>query len=116
MPLYNAEKYVEQAIVSVISQTYEAWELIVVDDCSNDSSFSIVESIIKNDDRIKLYQTDKPSGSPALPRNIAIKHAQGRYIAFLDSDDVWLPNKLEEQIPLFEETDSEYQLLPLLMS
>ena len=50
MPLYNAEKYVEQAIVSVISQTYETWELIVVDDCSNDSSFSIVESIMNNDD------------------------------------------------------------------
>ena len=107
MPLYNTEKYVEQAIFSVISQTYEVWELIVVDDCSKDSSYSIVESIMKKDDRIRLYQTDKPSGSPTLPRNIAIKHAQGRYIAFLDSDDVWLPNKLEEQLPLFETTDTK---------
>lgn len=105
MPLYNAEKYVEQAIRSVISQTYKDWELIVVDDCSSDSSASIVERIAKDDERITILQTDKPSGSPTLPRNMAIEVARGRFIAFLDSDDMWKPEKLEEQLPLFDGKD-----------
>lgn len=107
MPLYNAEKYVEQAIRSVISQTYKDWEMIVVDDCSSDSSVVIVERIAKEDERITLLQTEKPSGSPTLPRNMAIKVARGRFIAFLDSDDVWKPEKLEEQLPLFDGKDTK---------
>lgn len=103
MPMYNAELYVEQAVQSVITQTFTNWELIVVDDCSSDSSYTIVERYAKQDDRIHLYSTDKPSGSPTLPRNIGLEKSVGRYIAFLDSDDVWLPNKLEEQLPLFED-------------
>lgn len=103
MPLYNSELYVEQAIRSVISQTYNNWELIVVNDCSEDSSASIVEALAKEDHRIRLLHTKNPSGSPTLPRNIAIENANGRYIAFLDSDDVWLPNKLEEQLTLFND-------------
>lgn len=103
MPLYNAEKYVEDAIHSVLQQTFSLWELIVVDDCSNDSSYSIVKRLAEQDDRIHLLQTPEPSGSPALPRNIAIKHACGRYIAFLDSDDLWTPTKLEDQLPLFQQ-------------
>ena len=105
MPLYNAEKYVEQAIRSVMSQTYQDWELIVVNDCSRDSSASIVEQLAKEDKRVKSLRTERPSGSPTKPRNIAIEHAQGRYIAFLDSDDMWLPKKLEEQMPLFANED-----------
>ena len=103
MPLYNSELYVEQAIRSVISQTYNNWELIVVNDCSEDSSASIVETLAQEDPRIRLLHTKNPSGSPTLPRNIAIENANGRYIAFLDSDDVWLPNKLEEQLALFND-------------
>ena len=102
MPAYNAERYISQAIDSVIAQTYSDWELIVVDDSSNDSTASIVNRYQKIDDRIKYFKTDNPSGSPTLPRNIAIEKASGRYIAFLDSDDLWLPQKLNQQLSLFE--------------
>lgn len=98
MPMYNAEMFVDKAISSVISQTYFDWELLIVDDCSTDKSSTIVESYMRNDCRIKYLKTDKCTGSPALPRNLGIKEAKGRYIAFLDSDDVWLPNKLEDQL------------------
>lgn len=107
MPLYNAEKYVEQAVRSVMSQTFREWELIVVNDCSKDLSAAIVERLAREDERIRLLHTEKPSGSPTLPRNIAIENARGRYIAFLDSDDVWLPEKLEEQLPLFADEQTK---------
>lgn len=102
MPMYNAEKYVEEAIGSVLSQSYPDWELLVVDDCSTDGSASIVKRYVEQDRRIHFFQTDLPSGSPVRPRNIGMEAAKGRYIAFLDSDDVWLPNKLEEQLPFFD--------------
>lgn len=107
MPLYNAEKYVEQAVRSVIDQTFENWELIVVDDCSRDSSALIVERMAAEDVRIRLLSTEKPSGSPTQPRNIGVENARGRYIAFLDSDDLWLPTKLEEQLPFFKDEETK---------
>ena len=103
MPVYNAERYLDSAIRSVLAQTYKDWELIVIDDCSTDSSIAIVRNYAEHDNRIHLFQTDRPSGSPVEPRNIGVGAAKGRYIAFLDSDDIWLPNKLEEQLPLFED-------------
>lgn len=106
MPLYNAEMFVEQSVRSVISQTFQDWELIVVDDCSSDSSAAIVERLSNEDQRIKLLHTQSPSGSPTLPRNIAIENATGRYIAFLDSDDLWLPEKLELQLKMFADSDT----------
>lgn len=106
MPLYNAEKYIGIAINSVQSQTYPNWELLVVDDCSTDGSAEIVNRYAANDRRIKYLKTGRPSGSPTTPRNIGIEHAQGRYIAFLDSDDVWFPQKLEHQLRLFEKEDT----------
>lgn len=105
MPVYNAEEYVEVAICSVISQSYRNWELLVVDDCSTDASVSIIKSFEEHDKRIHFFQTNSSSGSPVRPRNIAVEAAKGRYIAFLDSDDVWLPNKLEEQLLIFENPD-----------
>lgn len=101
-PCYNAERFIAQAIESVLAQTYTDWEMLIVDDCSTDNSADIIKEYEERDCRIKYFKTDKPSGSPALPRNIAIENATGRYIAFLDSDDLWLPEKLEQQIPLFE--------------
>ena len=101
-PCYNAERFIAQAIESVLAQTYTDWEMLIVDDCSKDNSASIISKYEEKDCRIKYFKTDKPSGTPALPRNIAIENATGRYIAFLDSDDLWLPEKLEQQIPLFE--------------
>jgi teichuronic acid biosynthesis glycosyltransferase TuaG len=103
MPCYNSEKFIEIAIKSVINQTYFLWELIVVDDCSTDNSRTIVESYSKIDSRIKLFITEFNSGSPTKPRNLGIEKAQGRFIAFLDSDDIWEPEKLESQMKIFDD-------------
>lgn len=102
-PCYNSRLYISKTIESVISQTYENWEMIIVDDCSEDNSVEIIEKYQKQDSRIILILNDKPSGSPTFPRNRAIEQAKGKYIAFLDSDDLWLPTKLEEQLMLFSD-------------
>ena len=104
MPLYNCEEYIAESIESVISQTYNHWELIVVDDKSTDNSSVIVENYLRKDDRIKLINLDTNEG-PTKVRNRAIQEARGRYIAFLDSDDSWLPNKLQRQIAFLKEND-----------
>jgi len=96
-PLYNSEKYIGETIESVLKQTYENWEMIVIDDCSTDKGVGIVEDYIKRDDRIKLIRLKKKSG-PAAARNKGIKEARGRFIAFIDSDDLWDKHKLEKQI------------------
>ncbi len=96
-PNYNCKKYIASTIESVICQTYPYWEMIIVDDCSNDGSVEIIEKYIIKDNRIKLIKFKNNFG-PAIARNTAIKEAKGRYIAFLDSDDLWYPEKLEKQI------------------
>jgi glycosyltransferase involved in cell wall biosynthesis len=114
-PSYNSSKYIEKTIQSVIEQTYKKWELLIIDDCSNDNSVQIVNKYIINDDRIKLYQLEKNSGV-AIARNYGIKKAKGTFIAFLDSDDIWLPNKLEVQLSFMKKnklllTYSSYQTI-----
>ncbi len=103
MPAHNSAITIKQAIESVINQTYLHWELLVIDDCSIDETVNIVLEFVNKDNRIKLLHTDKSLGKPFYPRNLGIKNANGRYIAFLDSDDMWLPTKLEKQIPLFDD-------------
>lgn len=95
MPNYNSEKYLEETIKSVIAQTYKNWELLFVDDCSSDNSLEIVRSF--GDDRIKILKNEVNSGA-AVSRNYALREARGKWIAFLDSDDLWEPYKLERQI------------------
>ena len=102
MPLYNAQRFVTQAIESVLSQSYEHFELLIVDDKSTDNSVTIVKKYINKDKRIKLFFLDVNSG-PVAARNRAIKEAKGRYIAFLDSDDVWFRDKLYRQIEFMNE-------------
>lgn len=102
-PCYNSVNFIAQTIDSVLAQTFTDWEMIVVDDNSKDNSPEIIQEYCRKDERIKYIRTKRPSGSPTLPRNIGLKHARGRYIAFLDSDDLWLPTKLEEQLRLFQE-------------
>lgn len=104
MPLYNCEKFIAESIESIMSQTYNNWELIIVDDKSTDNSLAIVESYVNKDSRIKLINLDINSG-PTKARNRAIKEAQGRYIAFLDSDDTWLPSKLQDQIAFLNDNN-----------
>lgn len=99
-PCYNAESFIVDTIESVLVQTYGGWELIVVDDCSTDRSAILIKEYQEKDFRIRYLKMEKPFGSPALPRNRGIKKAKGRYIAFLDSDDLWLPKKLEEQLSI----------------
>lgn len=94
---YNSEKYISETINSVLNQTYQNWELILVDDCSTDNTISVVKELMQENKRIKLLQLDKNSGA-AVARNTAIKDAKGTFIAFLDSDDKWLPKKLELQL------------------
>ena len=102
MPTYNDAHNLELSVQSVLSQTYQDWELLVVDDCSTDETSRLLERLKGRDARIKTFRTDQASGSPTLPRNIGVEKAQGRYIAFLDSDDLWLPAKLEHQIAQFK--------------
>lgn len=103
MPAHNAGKTIASAIESVIAQTYQDWELLIIDDCSTDNSGAIVSEYVEKDKRIKIFHTDKSFGKPFYPRNIGIQNATGRIIAFLDSDDLWLPTKLEHQIPVFDD-------------
>ena len=108
IPMYNAEKYIEETIQSVLNQSYGNWELIVVDDCSSDKSVSIVKSFILNDNRIQIIESDVNFGGPARPRNIGIEKAEGKYIAFLDSDDLWIPEKLEKQLEFMERNNLNF--------
>lgn len=101
-PSYKSEKFISQTIESVLGQTYQNWELIIVDDVSPDDSNKIIEEYCEKDSRIRLIKLEKNSG-PAVARNRAIEEAKGRYIAFLDADDLWKPNKLEKQIRFMEE-------------
>ena len=102
MPSYNTGKFIEKTINSVINQTYNNWELIIVDDCSNDNTDEIVKSI--NDSRIVYLKNERNSGA-AVSRNKALKEAKGRWIAFLDSDDLWKKDKLEKQIDFMKENN-----------
>lgn len=100
-PLYNGSLFLESTVNSVLSQSYTKWELIVVDDLSTDNSVEIIQSFINLNSRINLIILTKNSGT-AVARNKGIEAAKGRYIAFLDSDDVWLPNKLERQLDFMQ--------------
>ena len=95
--MYNSEKTIGDTINSVLSQTYTNWEMIIIDDCSSDKSYEIVKEFSSKDKRIVLLQTNVNSGT-AVTRNVGIKYANGKYISFLDSDDLWKNNKLEVQV------------------
>ena len=97
MPSYNAARFIGESINSVLLQTYSNWELLIVDDCSKDNSVEVVRKFANIDKRVVLFSLEKNVGAAAA-RNVAIEHAQGQYIAFLDSDDVWDEYKLEKQL------------------
>jgi glycosyltransferase involved in cell wall biosynthesis len=106
-PTYNGSSFIKRAIQSVINQTFTDWELLIVDDCSKDDTVELVSEFAKQDKRIKLSKTSKNSGGPATPKNIGIKNAIGEYVAFLDHDDEWLPEKLKKQLKVFEESKDD---------
>ena len=103
-PLFNSATFIEETIESVISQTYNDWEMIIIDDCSNDGSLELVKDIAKDDLRIRLISLKNNLG-PSNARNEGIKQACGRYIAFLDSDDLWHKDKLEKQIKFMQKNE-----------
>ncbi len=105
MPTYNCAKFIKETIQSVINQTYENWELVIVDDCSNDNTEEIVASF--NDKRIKYHRLEKNSGA-AVARTTAMKMATGNYMAFLDSDDLWKDNKLEKQLEFMKKNNYNF--------
>lgn len=96
-PVYNCEDLIGQTIESVIKQTYKNWEMILVDDCSLDNTADIIKEYMKNDNRIKYIKLSSNSGA-AVARNNALNKSRGRFIAYLDSDDLWDEQKLEKQI------------------
>lgn len=102
MPSYNTADYISESIKSVMKQTYTNWELIIVDDCSTDSTDSVVAGF--DDDRIVYIKNEHNSGA-AVSRNKALKMAKGRWIAFLDSDDLWEPDKLEKQLDFMKKNN-----------
>lgn len=95
-PSYNSEKYIAKTIESVQSQTYQNWEMIIVDDCSTDNTCEIVEHLSDSDPRIKLLRQEKNAGAGAA-RTRSMRASSGRFIAYLDADDIWKPEKLEKQ-------------------
>ena len=101
MPAFNAHQFIKESIESVINQTYSHWELIIIDDNSSDDTFLIASGFAKIDSRIKLLHNVKNEGV-SYSRNTGITAAQGNYLAFLDSDDIWYPNKLESQVQLIQ--------------
>lgn len=101
-PSYNSKKFIKDTIESVKLQTYKNWEMIIVDDCSTDDSVNYIKALIKNENRVKLIALNKNVGA-AEARNKALEIAQGEYIAFLDSDDIWMNNKLEKQLKFMED-------------
>lgn len=103
MPSHNSAAFIAETIDSVLDQTYREWELIIVDDRSSDRTLEIVRDYAARDDRVRSIVLEK-NGGAAVARNTAIEAAQGRWIAFLDSDDIWTPDKLEKQIGMMEAT------------
>lgn len=107
IPAFNAEMHIMNSVKSAINQTLKPLEIIIIDDCSTDSTWYILNEIEKNNKNIKIFRNHKNMG-PAFCRNLGIRTSKGKYIAFLDSDDIWLPKKLEIQILKMENEESDF--------
>ncbi|WP_026491149.1 glycosyltransferase family 2 protein [Butyrivibrio sp. XPD2002] len=105
MPSYNTEQYISDSIKSIQAQIYENWELLIVDDCSTDNTVEVIKSF--NEPRIRLFYNEKNSGA-AISRNYALREARGKWIAFLDSDDTWGPEKLLKQIKFMKDNNYSF--------
>lgn len=103
MPAYNSERFIAEAIQSVINQSYQNWELIVVDDCSRDNTREIIEKLASQESRILSVYRNKNGGKPSIAKNSAFDFINGSFVAFLDSDDLWLPDKLQKQLEIIEQ-------------
>lgn len=108
-PTYNCAKFIGETIESVQAQTYQQWEMIIVDDCSTDNTKEIVDKYIKEDSRIKYFCLKNNSGA-AVARTKAMELANGEYMAFLDSDDIWTEEKLKKQLAFMKKHDVAFFL------
>ena len=107
MPSYNSERHIAESIESVRAQTLTDWELLVSDDCSTDSTRDIVAGFAEADSRVRLFPL-KENGGASVARNNSLAHARGRYIAYLDSDDLWYPEKLERQVAFMKDRGAAF--------
>lgn len=109
VPVYNVEKYIIETCKSVFAQTYQNWELLLVEDGSKDNSAEVIETLIRerNDDRIRLIRQPENAGA-AEARNRGLAESKGRYIAYLDADDIWLPEKLEQELAFADEKEAAF--------
>ena len=106
MPAYNAEPFIEKSINSVLAQTVRDWELIVIDDQSSDATMQIVQSLADGDERIRIIRSEQNMGTAAT-RNRGMEQSRGLFVAFLDSDDIWYPRKLEKQLQRIQSEGAE---------
>tara|TARA_B110000008_G_scaffold279902_1_gene329471 strand:+ start:242 stop:1060 length:819 start_codon:yes stop_codon:yes gene_type:complete len=108
VPNFNSERFIESTLNSILAQSYTNFEILVIDNGSNDNSIEIIRKKILNDNRIKLIELSRNSGGPARPRNIGIKKSKGEFIAFIDSDDQWHPQKLFIQMKVVEKNNVKF--------
>lgn len=108
VPVHNAEKYIKETIQSVLDQTYQQWELLLVDDGSSDKCRKIIDKIQKTDKRIRVYDHGGKNLGAGPTRNAGVKHAKGRFIAFLDADDLWHKEKLHKQVEFMNKTGAAF--------
>ncbi len=95
IPLYNAERFIRECLISVLASKFKDYEVLVVDDCSTDNSLAEVKKLLPHfDGRLKIFSTEENSGGPGIPRNIGIKNSSGKYVTFIDNDDMILPDAL----------------------
>ncbi|WP_264566081.1 glycosyltransferase family 2 protein [Flavobacterium sp. N3904] len=106
-PTFNTENFIEAALQSVLNQTYQNWEMILVDDASTDQTVEIIKEFVKKDNRIRLIELFQNSGA-GIAREVALSQAKGDYIAFLDADDLWKPLKLEKQLQFLKENKTHF--------
>ena len=107
VPVYNAERFLPDTITCVQQQTYENWELLLVDDCSSDHSRQIILEASKTDDRVRLIAQETNQGA-ATARNRGVEEAGGRYLCYLDADDVWVPEKLEQELAFLQKKQAAF--------
>lgn len=113
-PVFNAERYLKETILSVVNQTYKDIEIVLVDDCSTDSSAQIINELKGKYQNIVYFRQPKNSGA-GVARNTALGIASGRYVAFLDADDIWKPEKTEKQLNLMKEMNSPFSYTAIEM-
>ena len=109
VPVYNVENFIEETMDSVLAQTYADWELLLVEDCSNDNTVTLIRQYMERtgDSRIRLLRQPANMGA-ARARNRGLREAEGRYVSYLDADDLWVPQKLERELAFMKEKDAAF--------